>query len=119
MKIVRYKQNIGLLLGCSALLIVGTCYLIKNGGITYTSIVCSAPDVIPAVIVMYGLGWLIGAMIESSKIVVKEKDIGYTNTLLQEIIKEEGLDNISDIDLPDNSETSSEAEVENEESSNE
>ncbi len=115
MKIVRYKQNIGLLLGCSTLLIVGTCYLIKNGGINYTSIVCSAPAVVPAVIVMYGLGWLIGAMIESSKTVVKEKDIGYTNALLQEIIKEEGLDNVGDFDLSDDSEDTSD----NEESSDE
>ena len=108
MKIVKYKQNIGLLLSCSTLLIVGTCYLIKNGGINYTSIVCSAPAVVPAVLVMYGLGWLIGAMIESSKTIVKEKDIGYTNALLQEIIKEEGLDNVEDlegIDLSDDSDT--------------
>lgn len=108
MKIVKYKQNIGLLLSCSTLLIVGTCYLIKNGGINYTSIVCSAPAVVPAVLVMYGLGWLIGAMIESSKTIVKEKDIGYTNALLQEIIKEEGLDNVEDlegIDLSDDSGT--------------
>ena len=108
MKIVKYKQNIGLLLSCSTLLIVGTCYLIKNGGINYTSIVCFAPAVVPAVLVMYGLGWLIGAMIESSKTIVKEKDIGYTNALLQEIIKEEGLDNVEDlegIDLSDDSDT--------------
>ena len=81
---------------------------VKNGGINYTSIVCSAPAVVPAVLVMYGLGWLIGAMIESSKTIVKEKDIGYTNALLQEIIKEEGLDNVEDlegIDLSDDSDT--------------
>ena len=107
MKIVEYKQNIGLLLSCSTLLIVGTCYLIKNGGINYTSIICSAHDVIPAVLIMYGLGWLIGSMIESSKTVVKQKDIGYTNALLQEIIKEEGLDNVEkleDVDLSENNE---------------
>lgn len=118
MKIVKYKQNLGLLLACSTLLVVGTCNLIKNGGINHTSIVCSAPSVIPAVIIMYILGWLIGAMIESSKTVVKEKDIGYTNALLQEIIKEEGLDNAEDlngIDLSEDSDNNSETEESSEE----
>lgn len=118
MKIVKYKQNIGLLLGCLTLLVVGTCYLIKNGGINYTSLVCSAPAIIPAVLVMYGLGWLIGAMVESSKSVVKEKDIGYTNALLQDIIREEGLDNVEDlegIDLSKDDEDDSNSEESSEE----
>lgn len=97
MKVIKYKQNLSLLFACLTLLVIGTCSLIKNGGINYDSLVCSAPAVIPAVIVMYGLGWLIGSMIETSKTFVKEKDIGYTNALLQEIIKEEGLDNPEDI----------------------
>ena len=101
MKVIKYKQNLSLLLACSTLLVIGTCSLIKNGGINYTSIVCSASAVVPAVLVMYGLGWLIGAMIESSKTVVKEKDIGYTNALLQEIIKEEGLDGVEDLNNSD------------------
>ena len=67
----------------------------------------------PAVLVMYGLGWLIGAMIESSKTVVKEKDIGYTNALLQEIIKEEGLDGVED--LNNSGQTNEEEETKTEE----
>lgn len=114
MKVVKYKQNLSLLLACITLLVIGASSLVKNGGINYTSLVCSAQIVIPAVVVMYGLGWLIGAMFETSKTFVKEKDIGYTNALLQEIIKEEGLDNPEDIA---NIETSDSEATKNEEES--
>lgn len=82
-----------------SLLVFGGCALYENGGITYTSLIASGIKIIPAIAAMYALGWLIGCVLESSKIVKKAKSIGYTNSLLEEILKEEGLDNIDNEDF--------------------
>ncbi len=98
-KKIQYKQNLSLLMASVSLLIFGGCALYRNGGITYTSLIASGIKIIPAIIVMYALGWLIGWILESSKIVKKAKSIGYTNSLLEEILKEEGLDNMDNEDF--------------------
>ena len=98
-KKIQYKQNLSLLLACLSLLIFGGCALYENGGITYTSIMATGIKIIPAIAAMYALGWLIGCVLESSTVVKKAKSIGYTNSLLEEILKEEGLDNIENEDF--------------------
>ena len=114
-KKIQYKQNLSLLMACVSLLIFGGCALYENGGITYTSLIASGIKIIPAVAAMYVLGWLIGCVLESSKIVKKAKSIGYTNSLLEEILKEEGLDNLENEDLMLNEADLSEIETENKE----
>ena len=89
-KKIQYKQNTALFFACVSLLIFGADSLFINGGINYTSLVASCPTVLPAVGVMYVLGWLIGSTMESSKS-VKSTNLGYANNLLEEILKEEGL----------------------------
>lgn len=98
-KKIQYKQNLSLLFACVALLVYGGCALYENGGINFVSLVASSKTVVPAVFIMYVLGWLTGAVLESSKLVKKAKDIGYTNSLLEEILKEEGLDGTDESDL--------------------
>jgi len=99
-KKIQYKQNLAMLMACLSLLVFGSCALYQNGGITYTSLIASSVKVIPAVLIMYALGWIIGMIIESSKIVKKAK-LGYANSLLEEILKEEGLDDLDDSDFED------------------
>lgn len=99
-KKVQYKQNLALLMACLSLLIFGGCALYQNGGITYTSLIVSGVKVVPCVLIMYALGWLTGMVIESSK-TVKKANLGYANSLLEEILKEEGLDNLDDSDFAD------------------
>lgn len=89
-KKIQYKQNTALFLACLSLLIFGACALFMNGGINYTSLVASCPTVLTAVGVMYVLGWLIGSTMEGSKS-IKKTNLGYANNLLEEILKEEGL----------------------------
>lgn len=89
-KKIQYKQNTALFFACVSLLIFGAGSLFINGGINYTSLVASCPTVLPAVGVMYVLGWLIGSTMESSKS-IKSTNLGYANNLLEEILKEEGL----------------------------
>lgn len=95
-KKVQYKQNTALFFACTSLLIFGSVALYMNGGINYTSVVASSTTVVPAVAIMYALGWLIGSTMEGSKS-IKNTNLGYTNNLLEEILKEEGL-NASDIE---------------------
>lgn len=90
-KKIQYKQNTALFFACVSLLVFGAGSLLMNGGINYTSVVASCPTVVPAVLIMYVLGWLIGSTMESSKS-VKNTNLGYANNLLEEILKEEGLD---------------------------
>ncbi len=101
-KDLSYRKNIGLLFASLAFFILGGCSLYENGGITYVSLIGSIPKVIPGTIVLYCLGWLIGSMIESSKLIKQEKDIGYANALLEEIMKEEGIDSLEDLGKNDN-----------------
>ena len=103
-KKIEYKTQIALFLASLSLLVFGGFSLFQNGGINYTSLIASSSKVIPAVIVMYGLGWLVGSMVETSKPVKKANNMGYVNNLLDEIMKEEGLNNISsqkDLELTD------------------
>lgn len=100
-KKINYKQNLGMLMACSSMLVFGCCALMQNGGITYTSLIASSVKVAPAVLIMYVLGWATGYIIESSQ-TVKKINLGYANSLLEEILKEEGLDNIDDIDSENN-----------------
>lgn len=100
-KDLSYRKNIGLLFASLAFLVLGGFALYENGGITYISLVGSISKVIPGTIVLYCLGWLIGSMIESSKLIKREKDLGYANALLEEIMKEEGIDNLDDLDKKD------------------
>ncbi len=102
-KKVQYKQNLALLMACLSLLVFGGCALWENGGITYTSIIASGVKVVPAVLIMYALGWLTGMVIESSK-TVKKANLGYTNSLLEEILKEEGLEDLDDSDFEEGEE---------------
>ena len=99
-KKVQYKQNLALFMACVSLLVFGSCALYQNGGITYTSLIASCPSVITGVAVMAILGWLIGVVMESSKS-VKKANLGYANSLLEEILKEEGLNDLDSGDLDD------------------
>ncbi|MBR2525800.1 hypothetical protein IKE67_04985 [bacterium] len=99
-----YRQNIGMLMACVSLLVFGGCALFQNGGITYTSITASGIKILPAVFIMYILGWATGWIIESSQ-TVKKANLGYANSLLEEILKEEGLGNLDDSDFEENEET--------------
>ena len=99
-KKVEYKQNLALLMACLSLLIFGGLALYQNGGITYDSLIASGAKIIPSVAIMYALGWIAGLIIESSK-TVKKANLGYTNSLLEEILKEEGLDNLDESDFAD------------------
>ena len=92
-KKVQYNQNLALFMACVSLLVFGACSLFQNGGITYNSIIASCPGVLTGVAVMATLGWLIGVVMESSKS-VKKANLGYANSLLEEILKEEGLDDL-------------------------
>ena len=94
-KKIEYKTQIALFLASLSVLIFGGFSLFQNGGINYTSLIASSSKVIPAVIIMYCLGWLVGSMIETSKPVKKANSMGYVNNLLDEIMKEEGLNNFS------------------------
>ena len=98
-KKIQYRQNLSMLFACLSILIFGGCALYKNGGITYTSLIATGIKVIPAVLIMYALGWLMGYVAESSKTVKKAKSIGYTNSLLEEILKEEGLNDLDNEDF--------------------
>lgn len=93
-KKLKYKNNLALFISCLSLLVFGGCAIYENGGITYTSLIASATKVIPYVLIMYILGWLLGSIIESSKSVKNPKNLGYANSLLEDILKEEGLDDI-------------------------
>lgn len=98
-KKIQYKQNTALFLASVSLLVFGTGALFMNGGINYTSLVASFPTVLTGVGVMYALGWLLGMIVESSKS-LRKTPMGYANNLLEEILKEEGLDQ-QDFDLSD------------------
>jgi hypothetical protein len=111
-KDLSYRKNIGLLFACLAFLILGGCSLYENGGITYVSLVGSISKVIPGTIVLYCLGWLIGSMIEGSKLVKREKDLGYANALLEEIMKEEGIESLDELGKKDNSDEENSESVE-------
>lgn len=103
-KKIQYKQHTALFLASISLLVFGACALFINGGINYTSVVASSTVVVPAVAVMYALGWLIGLIVETSKSIKKTVNVGYANNLLEEILKEEGLnlsENISNDDDDD------------------
>lgn len=94
-KKIEYKSQIALFLASLSILVFGGFSLFQNGGINYTSLIASGSKVIPAVLVMYCLGWLVGSMIETSKPVKKANNMGYVNNLLDEIMKEEGLNNVN------------------------
>ncbi len=94
MKKIEYKKQIAILLACISMLVFGGCSLYINGGITYASLIASFVSVGPAVIIMFVMGWLIGSMMEGSKSLKKANSLNYTNSLLEEIMKEEGLDNV-------------------------
>ena len=105
-KKIQFKQNLALLLACLSLLVFGGLALFENGGMTYSSLIASGIKVIPYVAIMYVLGWIIGWIIESSKMVKKANELGYTNSLLEEILKEEGLDYLDDSDFEEIGEAS-------------
>ena len=107
MKKIEYKRHIALLLACISLLIFGGCSLYRNGGINYVSLVATFINVGPAIVTMFVMGWLIGSMMEASKNLKKANSLNYTNSLLDEIMKEEDLEssggsgNLMDLELTD------------------
>ena len=114
-KKLQYKENLSMLFACISLLVFGGCALYENGGITYTSLIAAGIKIIPAVTVMYILGWLMGWIMEASKTVKKAKSIGYTNSLLEEILKEEGLDDLEGEDYKLNDDDFADVELEGKE----
>ena len=104
MKKIEYKKQTAILLACISLLVFGSCALFINGGITYSSLSASFVTIGPGILFMSVMGWLIGSMIEGSKSLKKANSLNYTHSLLDEIMKEEGLDDIdsfSNSDLTD------------------
>lgn len=114
-KKLQYKENLSMLFACVSLLVFGGFALYENGGITYTSLIATGIKIVPAVTVMYILGWLMGWIMEASKTVKKAKSIGYTNSLLEEILKEEGIDSLEGEDFKLNEEDFADLDVESKE----
>ena len=104
MKKIEYKKQTAILLACISLLIFGGCALYINGGITYPSLKASFITVGPGIAFMFVMGWLIGSMIDGSKSLKRANSLNYTHSLLDEIMKEEGfdeMDTFSNSDLSD------------------
>ena len=97
----KYKNALAAIFICFTILIVGTFSIIENGGITDYAVYGAFNKIIPACIVMGILGWLIGKMLEAKPIIPK-KDFGYSNSLIEELMREdsggtpEELDDIDD-----------------------
>lgn len=81
----QYKKYLCALFVSFAILSVGTLSLMEEMSIDYYTVLHALSKIIPASIVLGGLGWVMGSIIDRPK---KRTRVDYNNVLLNELIKE-------------------------------
>lgn len=85
-KVMPQRKRLAAVFASLSILVIGSMSLFESMSIDYYSVVATLQRVIPASIIMGGLGWVMGMILDKPK--KKGSSIGYSNSFLNNIIKE-------------------------------
>lgn len=92
-KVIPQRKRLAAVLASFSILLVGTVSLCESMSIDYYSVLNTLQKAIPACIVMGGLGWVMGMVLDKPK---KSHKIGYNNLFLNDMKREFLDDNITE-----------------------
>lgn len=81
----EYKKYFSSLFASAALLAVGAISLIENGAMDYYSVLGALKKALPAALVLWGLGWILGMIVDTPR---RSHQIKYNNAIMEELFKE-------------------------------
>lgn len=83
-KRLEYKKNLSAIFVCMTILVIGTSSLLESMSLDYYAVTNTLMKIIPASIIMGGLGWLMGMVLDKPK---RRSGINYSNMFIQQMIK--------------------------------
>lgn len=104
-KVISQRKRLAAIFASFSILIMGTFSLTESMSLDYYSVLNTLEKVIPASLVMGGLGWVMGMILDKPK---KARRTNYNNLFLSEMMKNE----LAEGKKSDSEEFSSEAEPE-------
>lgn len=101
-KVILQRKRLAAIFASFAILIMGTVSLLESMSLDYYSVLNTLEKVIPASIVLGGLGWVIGMILDKPK--KRKRRTMYNNLYLKEVMQnnptdvnvDEGIDILSD-----------------------
>lgn len=83
-KVIPQRKRLAAIFASFAILIMGTTSLMESMSLDYYSVLDTLEKVIPSSIILGGLGWVMGMVLDKPK---KRRRIGYNNLFMNEIVK--------------------------------
>lgn len=83
-KVIPQRKKLAAVFASFAILIMGTTSLLESMSLDYYSVLNTLEKVIPSCIILGGLGWVMGMILDKPK---KRRSINYNNLFLNEIMK--------------------------------
>ena len=102
-KIFMYRHYLSALFASFATLVIGTVSLLENESIDYYTVMAALRIVIPSALVLGGIGWVMGMVLDKPK---KSNQIKYDNSLMNEWMKGADLTDEEMLSLSANEEPS-------------
>lgn len=81
---IQNRQKLAAVFVSFAILIMGTASLLQSMSLDYYSVLNTLTKILPASIVMGGLGWVMGMVLDKPR---RRTSIGYNNIFVNDIIK--------------------------------
>lgn len=102
-KVISQRKRLAAIFASFSILIMGTVSLLESMSLDYYSVLSTLEKVIPASIVLGGLGWVIGMILDKPR--KRKRRTMYNNLYLNEVMQndpteinvEEGLDILKDM----------------------
>ena len=83
-KIIPQRKKLAAVFASFAILIIGTASLLESMSLDYYSVLSTLEKIIPSSIILGGLGWVMGMILDKPK---KRRSAGYNNLFLNEMMK--------------------------------
>lgn len=94
-KVISQRKRLAAILVSLTILLVGTLSLCESMSIDYYSVIDTIQKIIPASIVMGGLGWVMGMILDRPN--KTQKNVNYNNVFLNDVKNEFNDETIEDI----------------------
>ena len=83
-KNIQQRKRLAAIFASFSILIVGACSLLESMSLDYYSVLDTIEKVVPATIVLGGIGWIMGMILDKPK---KSNKISYNNLFLNDVMK--------------------------------
>lgn len=83
-KSIPQRKRLAAIFASFSILIMGTCSLLESMSLDYYSVLDTVEKVVPAAIILGGIGWIMGMILDKPK---KRKNTSYNQMFLRDVIK--------------------------------